>query len=210
MLHHILIRDINLAYRQGGGAWASFAFFAVCYTAFAFAVGAANVATYSPAILAVILLFSATLSLAWIFERDHTDGTLEQYLLLPIARESLALAKLAAFWVSFLLPCVVFAVLILLAMGAGEADIAAYALRLLALSWIVAALCTIGSALTLLGGRNPLSRALIIMPLYLPPLILATLPAGDDKTLLLLTAGALVMLPLSVWISGSLLAQAGE
>lgn len=200
----VFLRDLRIAPRRGGGLFATLGFCLMVFCAFAFSLGPEALHAVAPRVLVTCVLLSLLLALPNLFERDDEDGTLEQYLLAPGALEWLVLAKLAAFWLTAALPLILLAPLLaLMADLSGEA----MCTLLITLALSTPTLCAVGAlsaALTLGIRRSGITQALIVLPLYIPPLIFA---AGADMqgAGTLLAAMALIAVPVSCLLSAVLL-----
>lgn len=203
----ILRQTLALAFRKGGGAWGTLALYVMIVTVFTFALGPAAMQDHAGAVMCVALLFSLLTSLPLFYERDHEDGTLEQFLLQPVLMEMLVLAKIVGLWLATALPLLCLSPL-LAVMAHMEKEAVAHALAMLALaSPALIALGSIAAALSL-GRRGGLLSALLVMPLMIPVLIFAAAQSSDGKgeaARLLLLAIDLASLPLSCVVSAALI-----
>jgi heme exporter protein B len=198
-------RDVLLALRRGGGTFATLSFCIIVFCLFAFSLGPEALAVQAPRILAVTVLLSCLLALPGLFERDHDDGTLEQYVLRPLALEWLVLAKLASFWLTSALPLVLLAPLLGMAAGMNAVALGSLTVALLLATPTLVAIGAIGAALTLGLRKSGLTQALILLPLYVPVLIFTAGAGEADAPLMLLAALLLASLPLSGMVSAGLL-----
>lgn len=199
----ILLQTIQLAYRKGGGALGGMAFYIIIVTLFTFALGPEEMRHYAGAVMCVALLLSAVTMLPLFYERDEEDGTLEQYLLQPAMLEALVLAKICGQWLAIAVPMLVVSPL-LAAMAGLDASETLHALLLLSLvTPSTIAIGSIAAALTLGARRGGLLQAIIVLPLYIPLLILAAI--GGGGAMLALAAILFASLPLSCWASAALI-----
>jgi len=102
----LLLRDIRLAVRSGGGATLALAFFAAVVTLVPLGVGAdlKLLARIAGGVLWVAAVLAALLSLDRLFQADYEDGSLDLIVLSPLSLEMTALAKIAAHWFATGLP----------------------------------------------------------------------------------------------------------
>ncbi len=169
----LVMRDIRLAYAQGGAAGLVIAFYAATVTLFPFGVSPEPEALrmIAPGVLWIAALLAALLSLDRVFQADFEDGTLEILTLSSLPLGMVALAKALAHWLSTLLPLIllapVFGVMLQMEGTALAVLVAALALGTPALSFIGA----IAAALTVAVRRGGALVALLVLPLYIPPLI---------------------------------------
>ena len=203
----LLIRDLQLAVRAGGGVGRGLAFFLLVAVIVPLGVGpeAATLAKIAPGILWVGALLSCLLSLDRLFALDFEDGSLDLLATSPIPLEGVAAVKALAHWIVTGLPLVaVSPVLGLLLNLPGPG----YLWLVLALALGTPALSVIGAfgaALTVGLKRGGLLMSLLVLPLYIPTLIFgaevvkrgaAGLSVGTPLALLAgITAGSLALLP---------------
>lgn len=203
----LLVRDVRLAVRAGGGFGLGLAFFLLVTVIVPLGVGpqAAMLAQIAPGILWVGALLSCLLTLDRIFALDFEDGSLEWLATAPMPLEGAVAAKAMAHWLVTGAPLVLAAPalgLLLNLPGAGYGWlVASLAIGTPALSVIGA----FGAALTVGLKRGGLLMSLLVVPMYLPTLIfgaevLRRGAAGLDVAVPLaflagITAGAAAVLP---------------
>ncbi|WP_210527482.1 heme exporter protein CcmB [Rubellimicrobium arenae] len=203
----LLLRDLRLAIRAGGGFGLSLAFFLIVVVLVPFGVGPESdiLSRIGPGILWVAALLATLLSLDRQFALDHEDGALPLIATSPLPLEAVALAKALAHWLTTGLP------LTLAAAPLGvllNLDPAAYPWIVLTLGLGTPALSvigTFGAALTVGIRRGGLLLSLLVLPLYVPTLIFGAEAARrgaqglEVATPLLMlagiTAGSLALLP---------------
>ena len=105
----LLLRDMQLATRSGGGAALALGFFALVATLVPLGIGAdlALLARVAGGVLWVGAVLAALLSLDRLFQGDYDDGSLELIALAPLPLELTGFAKIAAHWLSTGLPLIV-------------------------------------------------------------------------------------------------------
>lgn len=169
----LLIRDLRLATRAGGGFGLSLAFFLIVIVLVPLGVGPdqTRLGVIAPGILWVAALLAALLSLDRLFALDFDDGALPLLATAPLPLESVALAKAAAHWLTTGLPLTLAApflgVLLNLAPGGYLWLTLSLAIGTPALSLIGA----FGAALTVGLKRGGLLLSLLVLPLYIPTLV---------------------------------------
>src|SRR5207244_7740527 len=96
----LVLRDIRLAVRAGGGAGIGVLFFLIVVTLTPFAVGPdlALLARIGPAILWLGALLASLLTLDRLLAADHEDGSLDLILTGRSPLELALIAKAAAHW----------------------------------------------------------------------------------------------------------------
>jgi len=203
----LLLRDLRLATRAGGGFGLGLAFFLLVAVLVPLGVGPepAMLARIAPGILWVGALLACLLSLDRIFALDFEDGSLDLLATAPIPLEGVVAVKALAHWLVTGLPLTllspVLGVLLNLSGPGFVWLVMSLALGTPALSLIGA----FGAALTVGLKRGGLLLSLLVLPLYVPTLICGAEAvrrgAGgqDALTALLLlagiTAGAAALLP---------------
>ncbi|MGB6963160.1 MAG: heme exporter protein CcmB, partial [Xanthobacteraceae bacterium] len=110
----MLIRDMRIAVRVGGGALMGVLFFVVVVTLVPFAVGPdlALLKRIGPAILWLAALLASLLALDRLFSNDHEDGSLDLILMGRAPLELVVAMKGLAHWLTTGLPLVIAAPLI--------------------------------------------------------------------------------------------------
>ncbi len=203
----LLLRDLRLAFRSGGGFGLALAFFLIVTILVPFGVGpdTSTLRIIAPGILWVGALLACLLSLDRIFAIDREDGSLDLLATAPIPLEGVVAVKALAHWLTTGLPLTLaaplFGVLLNLAPPGYVWLTLGLALGTPALSMIG----TFGAALTVGLKRGGLLLSLLVLPLYVPTLIFGAEVAQrgtsnlDPTTPLALmagiTAGATALLP---------------
>jgi heme exporter protein B len=169
----LILRDMRLAFRSGGGASLAAAFFVTVSALVPLGVGAdlPLLARIGGGVLWVAAALSALLSLDRLFQADFEDGSLDLLALAPLSLESVVVAKMLAHWLTTGLPLTLLSPLLGLLFNmpveAYVPLIASLAIGTPALSAVGA----IGAALTLSIRRGGLILALIVLPLITPAVI---------------------------------------
>ncbi|MBV9523774.1 MAG: heme exporter protein CcmB [Alphaproteobacteria bacterium] len=213
----VIRRDLRLALRQGGDAAMVVAFFVLTIILFPFGVGPEPeiLARIASGIIWVTALLAALLALDRLFLADYEDGSLEGLALAPLPLTLVVLAKVVAHWLVTGLPLVFAAPFLALLLGLDPAGypmlVGAMALGTPSLSLIGA----VGAALTLGARRGGVLLSLLLLPLYVPILILgagaveaAISGLGGRPHLLILAAMAAAALPLAPLASAAAIRQA--
>ena len=180
----LLVRELRLALRSGGGAGLGLAFFLIVVMLVPFGVGPnqQTLGLIAPGILWIGALLASLLSLDRLFQTDSEDGTLDILALSPMPLEQLVAVKAVAHWLTTGLPLIVMAPVLGMTLNLPAPAypwlIASLAAGTPALSFIGAA----GAALTVGIKRGGLLLSLLVLPLYIPTLIFgakATALAAD-------------------------------
>ena len=176
----ILMRDMRLAVRVGGGALIGVLFFLIVVTLVPFAIGPDLVllARIGPAILWLGALLATLLALDRLIAMDQEDGSLDLILMAPVPLELALAAKALAHWLSTGLPLVVAAPLLGLLLNLDPAATGAVALTLAAGTPALTFIGLIGAALTVALRRGGLLLAILVLPLTIPVLIFGVAAAN--------------------------------
>ena len=110
----ILVRDMRLSVRLGGGALIGVLFFLIVVTLMPFAIGPdlALLARIGPAILWLGALLASLLALDRLIAADYEDGSLDLILMARAPLELALAAKALAHWLTTGLPLVIAAPLL--------------------------------------------------------------------------------------------------
>jgi heme exporter protein B len=210
----VVYRDLLLALRRRSDVGIALLFFVVVASLFPLGVGAEPnlLRAIAPGVIWVAALLSSMLSLARLFAADHADGTLEQMLLAATPVPVTVAAKSMAHWLVSGLPLVAIAPLIALQYDLAPALYGVLALSLLLGTPVLSLLGAIGAALTLGLRGGGVLLALLVLPLYVPVLILgagsvemAAAGLAPDGQLLLLAALLVLAAAFSPWAIGAAL-----
>lgn len=193
----LLVRDLKLAFRAGGGFGLGLGFFLILTVLVPLGVGpdASTLGLIAPGILWIGALLASLLSLDRLFALDFEDGSLDLLATSPIPLEAVVAIKALAHWLTTGVPLAlaapVLAILLNLPVAGYGMLVASLALGTPALSMIGA----FGAALTVGLKRGGLLLSLLVLPLYVPTLVFGAqavtrAAAGfDPVTPLLLMSG---------------------
>ncbi|MCE2738669.1 MAG: heme exporter protein CcmB [Rhodobacter sp.] len=203
----LLLRDLRLATRAGGGFGLGLAFFLLVAVLVPLGVGPepALLARIAPGILWVGALLACLLSLDRIFALDFEDGSMDLLAIAPIPLEGVVAVKALAHWLVTGLPLTLLSPMLGVLLNLPGPG---YVWLVLSLGLGTPALSLIGAfgaALTVGLKRGGLLLSLLVLPLYVPTLIYGAEAVrrgvdgqGAPTALLLLaglTAGAAALLP---------------
>jgi heme exporter protein B len=176
----ILLRDMRLAVRVGGGALIGVLFFLIVVTLIPFAIGPDLVllARIGPAILWLGALLATLLALDRLIAMDHEDGSLDLILMARVPLEVALAAKALAHWLTTGLPLVIAAPLLGLLLNLDPAATSAVALTLAAGTPALTFIGLIGASLTVALRRGGLLLAVLVLPLTVPVLIFGVAAAN--------------------------------
>ena len=170
----LLQRDLILAVRAGGGFGLGMAFFLIVVILVPLGIGPDMeiLSKVSVGILWVGALLACVLSLDRIFSLDYEDGTLELLLTSPIPLEAVVTVKAFSHWITTGLPLVVISPILGLLLGLQVSDLKWVFISLLLGTPALSVIGAFGAALTVGIRRGGLLLSLLVLPLYVPTLIL--------------------------------------
>ena len=196
----VVRRDLLLAIRQRADALTAIAFFVVVVTLFPLGIGPEPelLRTIAPGVIWVAALLSSMLTLPRLFAADHADGTLEQMLLSVSPAGVIVVAKIVAHWLLTGLPLAILSPLLGLQFGLDVHTQVVLALSLLAGTPVLSLIGAIGGALTLGLRGGGVLLSLLVLPLYVPVLVVGAGAAemaatGQDASGHFLLSGALLI-----------------
>lgn len=172
----LLARESRLLFRRPAELANPLVFFAIVIALFPLAVGPESklLQTISPGLIWVAALLAVLLSLDGLFRSDFEDGSLEQWVVSPHPLALLVLAKVLAHWAFSGLALVLLAPLLGLMLGMPVSALPVLLMSLLLGTPVLSLLGAVGAALTVGLKRGGLLLALLILPLYIPVLILGS------------------------------------
>ncbi|HEX5211769.1 MAG TPA: heme exporter protein CcmB [Pseudolabrys sp.] len=176
----LLLRDIRLSVRVGGGALMGALFFLIVVTMMPFALGPDLnlLARIGPAILWLGALLATLLALDRLFAADHDDGSLDLLMMGGTPLELAVAAKAIAHWLTTALPLVVVSPVLGLMLNVELRAIGMVALTLLAGTPALTFIGLIGAALSVALRRGGLLLAVLVLPLTVPVLIFGVAAAN--------------------------------
>jgi heme exporter protein B len=176
----LLVRDMRIAVRVGGGALIGVLFFVVVVTLTPFAIGPdlALLRRIGPAILWLAALLASLLALDRLFASDHEDGSLDLILTGRAPLELVIAAKGLAHWLTTAVPLIVAAPLIGLLLDIEPPAQAGLVLTLLVGTPALTFVGIVGAAIAVTLRRGGLLLAIIVLPLTVPVLIFGVAAAN--------------------------------
>jgi heme exporter protein B len=180
----LLVRDMRIAIRVGGGALMGVLFFLVVVTLVPFAVGPdlALLKRIGPAILWLAALLASLLALDRLFAADRDDGSLDLLLMSRAPLELVVAVKGLAHWLTTGLPLVIAAPLIGFLLNLDARAEAALVVTLLAGTPALTFIGLIGAAIAVALRRGGLLLAVLVLPLTVPVLIFGVAAADAAVT----------------------------
>lgn len=199
MFFAILRRELKVALRKSSEIINPLWFFLIVITLFPLSIGADPklLSRVAPGIVWVAALLASLLSLERLLKDDFIDGSLEQLMLLPIPLPFTILAKVIAHWLLTGLPLLLLSPLVAVLLSFDFEIWLAIALTLLLGTPTLSFIGAIGVALTVGLRKGGVLLSLLVLPLYIPILIFATVTidaasAGVDISGYLAILGAML------------------
>jgi heme exporter protein B len=203
----LLIRDLRLAFRAGGGFGLALGFFLLVAVLVPLGVGpdGATLGKIAPGILWVGALLACLLSLDRLFALDYEDGSLDLLATSPMPMEGVVAIKAVAHWLVTGLPLTALSPLLALMLNLPASGFLWLIVTLLLGTPALSIIGAFGAALVIGIKRGGLLLSLLVLPLYVPTLIFGSEVVrrgtfGMETTtplllLLAITLGSLAVLP---------------
>ena len=169
----LMRRELALNWGRGGGPLLALAVYLSMATLLPRASGSepARLAVVAPGVAWLALALASLLSLERLFERDYEDGALDLLALGPAPLEAVAFVKCAAQWITTGAPLALLAPVIAISLGA-EVRLAPLVVVTALVGGLGFSFCGgVGAALSLGSRRGGLLIAVIVLPLFVPPVI---------------------------------------
>lgn len=219
VLRCVIYRDLLLATRRWADVLTALVFFVIVVSLFPLGVGPEPnlLRTIAPGVIWVAALLASMLSLTRMFAADYADGTLEQMLLSAAPLGAIVAAKIVAHWLVTGLLVVLIAPVLALQFDLHQPLLGTLTLSLLLGTPVLSMIGAIGAALTLglRGGGALLS--LLVLPLYVPVLIIGAgsvdmvaAGLGAEAHFLLLAALLVVAAAFAPWAVAAALRISAE
>ena len=169
----LLLRDLKLAVRAGGGFGLGLPFFLIVTVLVPFGVGPETslLGRIAPGVLWIGALLACLLSLDRILALDWEDGTLDLLATAPLPMEGIVTVKALAHWITTGLPLVLAAPLLGVLLNLAAPGYVWILVSLAVGTPALSVIGTFGAALTIGLKRGGLLLSLLVLPLYVPTLI---------------------------------------
>ena len=169
----LLMRDLRLAVRAGGGFGLGLAFFLIVTVMVPFSVGPNSelLTRIAPGVLWLGALLSCLLSLDRLLALDWEDGSLDLLATAPLPLEGVVTTKALAHWITTGLPLVLAAPVLGVLLNLPTPGFFWLVISLFLGTPALSVIGTFGAALTVGLKRGGLLLSLLVMPLYVPTLI---------------------------------------
>ena len=169
-------RDLLIHLRGVSEVMNPLVFFIVVISLFPLGLGPSpdELSRVAPGVIWVAALLATLMSMDLMFRSDFDDGSLEQMIASGQSLMVMVLAKVCAHWLVSGLPLVLLVPVVGLVLFVEAEGLKAIVISLLLVSPTLSLLGAIGAALTVSLARGGLLVSIIVLPLYVPVLVLAT------------------------------------
>lgn len=176
MLIGIVRREILLTMRHPADLLNPLVFFVLVVSLFPLGISPSDeiLREIAPGVIWVAALLATLLSMELMFKSDYEDGSLEQMSISPQPFMMLVGGKIIGQWLVSGLPLVLISPMLALMLSLGEEGIKAMFISLLLGTPTLSLLGSIGAGLTIGLKKGGVLIAILILPLYIPTLILGT------------------------------------
>jgi heme exporter protein B len=207
-------RDLLLAFRRRTELLFPVIFLLVVVSLFPLGIGPSPqlLARIAPGVIWIAALLATVISLDALFRSDYEDGTLEQFVISGHPLTLIALAKILTHWLVAGLPIVLMSPLLAVWMNLPSGTLGVMVLTLILGTPILSLIGSIGVGLTISLKRGGQLLSLLVFPLYVPILIIATaavMASADSlpytQFLGLLAAGLITSLTLAPFAAAAAL-----
>lgn len=175
-----LVRELKLHLRNPQDILNPLVFFGVVISLFPLGLGPSPelLREVAPGIIWVAALLATLLSMDLMFRSDYDDGSLEQMVASGQSLILVSLAKVTGHWLVSGVPLILLMPVVGLVLFVETHVMGAMTLSLLLVSPTLSLLGAIGASLTVGLERGGLLTTIIILPLFVPVLVLATAMAS--------------------------------
>ena len=174
LVFSVIVRDLRLHLREASEVLNPLVFFAVVVSLFPLGIGPEpeKLGEVAPAVIWIAALLATLMSMDLMFNRDYNDGSLEQMVVSEQPLILLVLGKVVGHWLVSGLPLILVSPVIGLVFYVDTITILIMMLALLLITPILSLLGAIGASLTVGLERGGLLITIIVLPLYVPLLVL--------------------------------------
>ncbi len=169
----LIIRDLVLATRIGGGGAMAVGFFIVAAALYPIGIGPEIILLrrIAAGVLWVSAILACLLSLDRMFQADEEDGTLDLLLLSSFSPTGLIFTKVFGHWLTTGLPLIVATPYVAMAYNLDGKSMTTLVLSMLLGTPVLSLVGAVGAALTVGVRRGGMLLSLLLLPLYIPVLI---------------------------------------
>ena len=169
-------RDLMVSYRNPSDMLNPLVFFVIVITLFPLGIGPSKdiLSDIAPGVIWVAALLATLLSMDMMFRSDYDDGSLEQMAVSSQPLYLVVAGKVISHWLVTGLPLTLLSPLLAMMLFVNTDGIIAVVLSLLLGTPVLSLMGSIGAGLTVGLRKGGVLIAILILPLYIPVLILGT------------------------------------
>ena len=174
VLRAVIHRDLLLAWRRRSDIATTVLFFVIVVSLFPLGIGPEPklLRIIAPGVIWVAALLASMLSMTRMFESDHADGSLDSMMVATIPLGMITIARVMAHWLISGLPLVLLAPVLALQFDLDASLYGVLVGSLLLGTPVLSLVGAIGAALTIGLRGGGVLLALLVLPLYVPVLII--------------------------------------
>jgi heme exporter protein B len=169
----LIRRDLSLSLTRGGGPLLAVSFYLTLMAMIPLSLGPdpVTLGRIAPGLAFLSLALSSLLSLERLFERDYEDGVFDLLRLGPLPMELIGLLKVLSQWLGTGLILALMTPVVMIILGAPVAMAGWGLIAALLGSLSFALIGGVGAALALGSRKGGVLMAILVLPLYVPPVI---------------------------------------
>ena len=176
MLLTAMLRSLRVSFRQPSELLNPLFFFVLVISLFPMGIGPGEetLQLIAPGVIWVAALLATLLSMESLFRSDFDDGSLDQMVVSPQSLLMMVTGKVMAHWLATGLPLVLVSPLLGMMLSVNNDGLMGILLSLMIGTPVLSLLGAVGASLTVGLKKGGVLIALLVMPLYVPILILGT------------------------------------
>ncbi len=149
----------------------------------------------------VVFLFSLILGAENFITNDFNDGSLKELQFLGFSHELIFISKSISMWIILIFPCLIMIPIFSIMFSIQIDQLINFTLNLLIASPTLVLISLISSLLSLQVRKNRILQFIIVLPFYVPPLILSTSITEKSNNFFILIAIFFITLPIALILS---------
>ncbi|MDB4128078.1 heme exporter protein CcmB [Hyphomicrobiales bacterium] len=169
----IIKRDLVISYKDGDHIAMGFGFFLVIISLLPIGIGSDIdiLPKVGPVLLWIAFLLSTLFTISRLFKDDHVDGTMDFMIMDSAIFEIIIICKVFAYWISITLPLIIVIPIMSILLNISMDLILPITFIIFISSPAFVFIAAVGSALTLGMERSGILITILILPLYIPLII---------------------------------------
>lgn len=198
---HIFIWDLKRIWNNKSYLFNSLVFYIMCIALFNIAIGPYELSYNTKiALLYTPLILGMLLSTSLLYEKDIENGILHQLILLPVAFEYVILARFCAYCISFIASIILILPASCLILNLPYSSLPIFYLTGFLLIVLTSAILFLSTAMITNTSFNSF-MPILVLPLLIPGVILATMAAQNMQYIWILLAITILNLPISLFFT---------